>query len=499
MTCSSWHPVLLALALLGYGAAAAAVEPPRIQTIVVNVESLMPADLARGDRPLPTLNALRSEGTWYTESRGVFPSNSLNGHASLLTGTYPETHGIIDNNYWSRRRNEPPRSMARPSLLEAPTLALQLHQACPELRVGVAHSDPEIQALYSACGPGREFCSPFSRQPAREFHPGAHPDLDPALGHVPDRATMAAAISYLRDVDVLFIGLSQLDSNGHLDARNADGEPGSRGAVLSHIDDLLGLLVEALVHVGRYHQSVILVTSNHGMQWSDPALAVPTGRLLEEAFPGRFLIVGGGGSQSLYLRQRRKPESWQAAREALQLLRLHPGVGNVWLTTLHSAAVQGLTRSEMLDLLPPRALRMRHRRAGEVRLVAAAGHQLAHGDAGPSGLSGSHGGLDSLHNTLLISGGLPFLQAQSITAPAQQMDAHGRVDARIRLPGQAETVDIAPTLAWLYGLPLQHDAAAGNADPGPVYEGRPLREAFLPGFAPAPGDCGALPHAPLQP
>lgn len=53
---------------------------------------------------LPALERLASEGLQAARLTPVFPSNTFPGHVSLATGTYPDRHGIVDNQFFDRQR-----------------------------------------------------------------------------------------------------------------------------------------------------------------------------------------------------------------------------------------------------------------------------------------------------------------------------------------------------------------------------------------------------------
>ncbi len=490
--------LLMLLCLTGSTAVRAEIpKVPGLTVIVVIVESLMPRELAASDLRFPTLHELRIDGTWYTESRGVFPSNDLNGHASLLTGRYPESHGIANNVTWSRKRREIPRAPSRPSDLAAPTLFRMLHKHCPELQTAVVIADREVQELYSDCGSSGAHCSPFARAPSRLYQPANDPAFNAALGHVPDARAVEIARQYLPHASLLLLSLSDLDTIGHLaTADPVTGTSGQRLATLGHLDEQLGLLVADLKQSGRWSSTVLMITSSHGMEWSTPEQTLALAPMLETLHPGVFLPVGSGGFQSYYLRRPQDPAAWMAARDSLALLRAQIGIAGAWFTSLHSAAVDGLTSTEQVDLLVPGGLHARSAGLGDLVVATLPGYQIAGAQQSAVGSGGHHGSLTTMHISMLISGGAHFLQRRLVTAPGAFMDENGAADPALRLPGQAEIVDIAPTITWLLGLPATTggttDAAKGAPSTGSraVHQGRALKEAFLLKGDQPLGTCG---------
>src|SRR4051812_35018541 len=68
--------------------------PARAQLVIV-VDGLRPDHVA-ADR-MPRLARIAARGTVFTAHHSVFPTvTRLNG-ASFVTGTYPETHGLLGN------------------------------------------------------------------------------------------------------------------------------------------------------------------------------------------------------------------------------------------------------------------------------------------------------------------------------------------------------------------------------------------------------------------
>ena len=90
--------VLLAACACACSANAA---PPAVRDRYVVIVS---ADGFRWDLPgrahTPTLDSLRRVGT-HAEMEPVFPSNTFPSHYSMATGLYPDSHGIVNNTFYS--------------------------------------------------------------------------------------------------------------------------------------------------------------------------------------------------------------------------------------------------------------------------------------------------------------------------------------------------------------------------------------------------------------
>ncbi|AOT56279.1 alkaline phosphatase family protein [Weissella soli] len=75
--------------------------------IVISLDSLGFADLRDRLQFLPNLAALVKQGTWVKEVKGVYPSITYPSHTSIITGTYPKTHGIVNATLMQPERISP--------------------------------------------------------------------------------------------------------------------------------------------------------------------------------------------------------------------------------------------------------------------------------------------------------------------------------------------------------------------------------------------------------
>src|SRR5687768_8436516 len=54
-----------------------------LRVYVIVVDSLRPQEVSLAT---PTLNELKSGGTWYEQARAVFPAETVPNHAAMMTG-----------------------------------------------------------------------------------------------------------------------------------------------------------------------------------------------------------------------------------------------------------------------------------------------------------------------------------------------------------------------------------------------------------------------------
>ena len=63
--------------------------------LLISIDGFKPAYLQQ--YPAPTLQALAAQGTKAVSMQPVFPTKTFTNHYSIVTGLYPEKHGIVEN------------------------------------------------------------------------------------------------------------------------------------------------------------------------------------------------------------------------------------------------------------------------------------------------------------------------------------------------------------------------------------------------------------------
>src|SRR5437867_1812018 len=116
---------LFALAcLLASVLPAAAGAPPRPHVYLVIVDGLgaRVADAAHMPRLFDAVAHEPAHSSVFPAAHAVMPARTNPNHVTLVTGVYPETHGITGNAYWSRARGAPPEMLEDAALIEVETL-----------------------------------------------------------------------------------------------------------------------------------------------------------------------------------------------------------------------------------------------------------------------------------------------------------------------------------------------------------------------------------------
>lgn len=435
--------------------------------IVAVIDSLMPDEIGSALTPTPNLVALRDAGTFYTESRSVFSAETIPNHVAMMTGVYPARNGIPTNNYWNRGDGEVDTDLSLPSEVEVDNLFTRIKQQCPNLRTAAIMSKDYLYEVFSACGFSGQDCG-RNAEPDIHFNPVEDPSFIPQpAGLVPDMTSMQQALAALPDADFMFINLGQVDRMGHGDATGNTGIPTQRNAVLQDTDTQIGMLVGALQEAGRWEDTVLMIVSDHGMDWSLPTNFINTQPILDGI--GGLVAVDNGGTNSIYLTdqsERNTPAGNQRLKQARDALIVESGIQDVWYVFENPE-----------DPGPEKQLASHldsaHENLGDLVLSAAQGYRFSDPGQQNNPLPGNHGHEVTYHNTFLIGGGAPFIKAQVIS------EADEPVDHSERRPAQSENVDVAPTVAWLFGMPVDD------------YDGRLLGEAF--DLSSSPSQCGVTP------
>jgi predicted AlkP superfamily pyrophosphatase or phosphodiesterase len=282
---------LLALLLL---ALAAGAEPTVILLSLDGVRHDYPERVPDG-----ALARMAREGASASRLVPVFPSSTFPGHVSLATGTYPDRHGIVDNQFLDRTRGEF-RMGNDASWIEAePLWAAAERQGVPA-------------AVYFWVGSETDWRGQRVHQRVAPF------DAD-----VPEREKVARIVGWLdlppssrpRLVMSYWHGA---DHEGHL--RGPD-DP-SVHAALRGQDLELGSLLAALDARKIWPDTTLLVVSDHGMTYVTDE--VPLRSILADAGI-RARITGGGSVAQLFLDDPAQRERAEAALRGIAGITVYRG------------------------------------------------------------------------------------------------------------------------------------------------------------------------------
>ncbi|XP_020943603.1 ectonucleotide pyrophosphatase/phosphodiesterase family member 1 isoform X2 [Sus scrofa] len=196
---------------------------------------------------LPVISKLKTCGTYTKNMRPVYPTKTFPNHYSIVTGLYPESHGIIDNKMYDPKMNA--------------NFALKTKEKFnPEWYKG----EPIwLTAKYQGMKSGTFFW-PGSDVKIN----GILPDLYKIYnGSVPFEERILAVLKWLqlpKDERPHFytLYLEEPDSSGH------SYGPVSSEVIraLQRVDDMVGMLMDGLKELNLHRCLNLILISDHGME-----------------------------------------------------------------------------------------------------------------------------------------------------------------------------------------------------------------------------------------
>ncbi|CAI7593974.1 unnamed protein product [Penicillium bialowiezense] len=222
-------------------------------TIVISLDGFRADFLDRG--LTPALNSLVANGVSPQYMNPSFPSVTFPNHFTLMTGLYPESHGIVGNTFWDPAMNEdfyythpevsmqPKWWMAEPLWVTAEKQRVKtaIHM-WPGSEAHIGDKEPTFVDKYN----GTEV---LSRKVNRIFEFLDLPGLEDDSQLAPERPQFIAA--YVPDVD----------RDGHKFGPNST----EIRATISHADSMIAELMAGLDQRNLTDVVNIVIVSDHGM------------------------------------------------------------------------------------------------------------------------------------------------------------------------------------------------------------------------------------------
>ncbi len=241
--------------------------------IVLSVDSLFDEDMELL-KTLPNFGKLLKDGS-YVEGgmRSVYPSLTYPAHASMITGTWPEDHGIFNNEHLDPGNPAPDWYWFHKDLKVDTILDVAHRQGLTTACVGwpCMGADSNVDYLVSEIWPENDKVDPRpilnSASSPNMLEPGGvlerhwhklRKTTQPFMDHM----MVGSACDIIRryQPDILFIHLAHLDHTRHAN--------GLHGTAVDHAiidnDDWLGRLMEATMDAGIYENTNFAVVSDHG-------------------------------------------------------------------------------------------------------------------------------------------------------------------------------------------------------------------------------------------
>ncbi len=361
---------------------------------------------------LPTLRSLAAQGTSFAAARAITVAETIPNHVAMMSGVWPDRSGVPANSVWDPALGAV-RDLGRASDLLVPTL---LDRLPAELELATA-SVLSKDYLFGVFG-------------ERATHRWTPEPMVPVTDHAPDVFTMDAVLRVINDHDpaLVFANLGDVDRFGHMDLTGSSVRL-LRTLALIDTDAQHARFVTHLRWRGLWDRSVVLVLADHSMDWSLPLSVVNlTGRLDDDpTLSGRFQVAQNGGADLLYWTG---PEDERAAAVA----------------RMRAVA---LATPGVLSVHDPAGLHL-GRNAGDLVVHCKAGWRFTDPTVISNPIPGNHGHPATEPIPLVVSGGHPLVRRGVVSS------------------APARTMDVAPTVAALFGL----QAPSGG------WDGVPLSPAF---------------------
>jgi predicted AlkP superfamily pyrophosphatase or phosphodiesterase len=211
----------------------------------------------------PNLDFIKENGVSAVSLRPCFPTKTFPNHTSIITGMYPEHHGIISNNFIDYFTGG---FFALRDTLEVRNARWYKGEAFWE----TAERQGIVTASYF--WPGSEVTIPY-RHPTYSFH---YQHSRPYKERV-DGVVEWLQLPYKKRPHFITSYFDATDGSGHNFGPNSDEVNTS----IMRLDSIIGYFFEKLKEINLYDSTNIIVVSDHGMAEISPERTVNIDKLLE--------------------------------------------------------------------------------------------------------------------------------------------------------------------------------------------------------------------------
>lgn len=449
------------LALLAAAPAQARVERPIVYAVVI--------DGLDGDRvddgKAPFISSLLAErATYYRESRAVMIAETNPNHLAMMTGAYADASGLPGNRFalYAQLENEDscqptgpvdetkPPSVTSGESADCPlaetVFAAIRRQGNPEgLLTAAIFGKPKLGRIFAGSGVDHLW-APCSSGADDDSYCGQVP-INRATGYaLDDKTVMDEVLRTIREgvgparrrPNFTFVNLHQVDSAGH-----GFGTGPAYDVAIAQADDQIERLVGELRARGEWQRTVLVLMSDHSMDTTLQKTNL-TGTFESAGVAGDdFVVVQNGGVDMVYLANRLSEGRFELLRRMRESALATDGVSEALYREPNPA--DGGT-ANTLDAAHP-GWRMAGPRTGDLVVTHDPGGAFSDPGSFDNPIPGNHGGPYTRDNFFAVMSGGKLVRAQSL---AGNVDA--AFDDTLSNPGQAENVDVAPTVMALFGL-----------------------------------------------
>lgn len=234
----------------------------------------------------PNIDLLISSGVYVLRCLSVYPSLTRVGHTAILTGCYPESHGITGNVYYDRIEG------------------VEKKFETSDIKVETLLETTSRFGLKSI-----SVCFPMSRGATMAVDKGRVPDfLINVIGDIPENVeerdvwVLNATLMLIEseEPDIILVHFKQVDSMGH--EFGPDSEEVYKA--VRNVDGLIGKLIARLEAIGIADNTLIVLTADHGM--ASVSKPIPLRPMLHEKGFESYVVYDGRAAY-IYLSEKDSP------------------------------------------------------------------------------------------------------------------------------------------------------------------------------------------------
>lgn len=261
------------------------------RVVIINVAGLGLEHFKMREK-MPAIASLQDRGR-LTAMKTVFPAVTLPVQASLTTGVFPETHGVVANGFYSRDTFSAAFWEQASSLVQAERIWDRLKKKNPSSRTALLFFQNSLYASADVVITPKPFHTEEGLLPWCYSKPvGLYEQIAQKLGEFnlfnywgpmasieSSRWIAKASVEVLaREApDLMFVYLPHLD---YCSQTHAPSDP-KIGENLSLVDGEVGRIVQGLKDLGIYDETLIVLLSEYS--FSEVKADIPVNRLLRRA------------------------------------------------------------------------------------------------------------------------------------------------------------------------------------------------------------------------
>ncbi|URZ02139.1 alkaline phosphatase family protein [Clostridium felsineum] len=249
--------------------------------VVISIDALNAKDFDF-IKKLPNFAHIINEGSYVREVVGVYPSVTYPSHTSIITGTYPEKHGIFNNEkmqigvktqewYWQKKYIKVPtlvdialeHGMKVGNVFWPVMGGAKIHYNCPEVWSVKPYSNQVIASLTNGTP---LFLLKLILKFGKTLNRAEQPNLDDFL---------CKSVCYMlekKKPNLTLLHLNEIDHARHKFGFAADDVYEG----LRREDRRLGEIFEAVKRAGIYEETAFIVLGDHGFSDVDYKICINT-------------------------------------------------------------------------------------------------------------------------------------------------------------------------------------------------------------------------------